>query len=98
MNAHEYTLKTAYIPFNQGEVYIVVKLIFIDNYLKITILSRQSRIRHPAYKGFFLKAVLYEILYSNNPEIVRPCKGNQLRQSRHGAIFIHDFANDTGWL
>src|SRR3972149_2269781 len=98
MYTHENTLKTAYIPFNQRKVYIVVKLIFIDYYLEITKLRRKSRIRHPAYKGFFLQAVLYQILYSDNLETVSPCKANQFRQSRHGAVFIHYFANDTGWV
>src|SRR3972149_6908283 len=98
MDTHKNTLQLAYIPFYKGKVYVVVKFIFINNYLKITEIRRQPRISHSPYEGFFLQPVLYKILYSNDLKIIFTRKLNQLRQPGHAAVFIHYFANDTGWI
>src|SRR3972149_6653481 len=98
MDTHKNTLQRAYIPFYKRKMYIVVKFIFINNYLKITEICGQPRISYSPYKRFFLQPVLNKILYSNNLKIIFTCKLKQFRQSGHTTVFIHYFANDTGWI
>src|SRR4030067_677667 len=89
MDTHKNTLQRAYIPFYKRKMYIEVKFIFINNYLKITEICGKPRISYSPYKGFFLQPVLNKILYSNNLKIIFTCKLKQFRRSCFRIYTLH---------
>src|SRR5262249_20123176 len=96
VHTHKSRIASLHTPFHQRNVRDTVQFIFEFPRFKFAEHRRQSLTGHPTHKGFALHTVFDERLDRDHLQLVRFGEFRQLWNARHGAVFVHDFADDGG--
>src|SRR5215475_11365807 len=78
---------------NQGDMLVLVYIARVRNHVKVAEPRRQSGLRHTPNVALVLHAITDQVCNREHIQVVLTAKFNQLRHARHGAVFIHDFAD-----
>src|SRR6266478_3794262 len=96
MDAHQGRLRSFEIAAHQRDVLVVVHIAGVRDHAEIAKARGQDGFRDAANVAFMLHAVADEVRHREHFQIVFLAKLNELWHAGHGAIFIHDFADDAG--
>jgi len=80
---------------NERDVLIVVDIAAVSDHAEVAVASGQNGFGDAAHVAFVLHAVANEIRDREHLHIVFAAKIDELRHTRHGAVFIHDFADNA---
>src|ERR1051326_570998 len=97
LNPYEDILAVLDVPLDQGNMRLQIEDALKEHHPEITVRCRQRCFSHFSDEPLCAKAVTDEVGNRDDLEIVLRGKLNQVRHARHGAVFLHDFANDTCW-
>ncbi len=78
---------------NQGDVLIVIDVAGIGDHAEIAETCGQNRFGYAANVALVVHAVADQVRNREHLQIVFAAEFQQLRHARHGAVFIHDFAD-----
>ena len=96
MDADERRSGPIELSANERDVLIVVDIAAVGDHAEIAVAGGQNGFGDAAHVAFVLHAVADEIGYREHLHVVFAAKIDELRHTRHGAVFIHDFADDAG--
>src|SRR6266850_2037759 len=96
MDAHQGRLRAFEIAAHQRDVLVVVHIAGVRDHAEIAKARGQDGFRDAANVAFMLHAVADQVRNREHFQIVFLAKFNELRHAGHGAVFIHDFADDAG--
>src|SRR5262245_39701332 len=84
------------LPANESDVRLLVERTFEHDHSKVAMRRWQGRFTDFLNEAFSAEAVTDQIGNRNHLELLMFSKLDQIRYARHRAVFLHDFANDTG--
>jgi len=86
-----------HITLDQGHVRFTVKLVLKRDHAEFTVAGGQHGFTNAGYMAFILHAVPDQLRNGQHFQAVFAAEIGQVRHARHGAVFIHDFADHTCW-
>src|SRR5580700_7377561 len=98
MNAHERRIRAFEVATNQCDVLVLIHVAGVGNHSKVTVASGQYGFGDATDIPLVLHPVADEVGYREHLHVVLAAKFVQLRNARHRAVFVHDFADDGGWI
>src|SRR5205807_5273649 len=96
MNPHQGGLLAFESAANQRNMLIVIDVAGVSDHAEIAEARGKNRFGHAAHVTFVLHAITNQFRDRKHFQIVLAAKFDELRHAGHGAVFIHDFADDTG--
>src|SRR6266446_1623748 len=96
MDAHQGRFRAFEITAHQRDVLVVVHVAGVGDHAEIAKARWQDSFRDTANVALMLHAVADEVRHREHFQIVFLAKFNKLRHAGHGAVFVHDFADDAG--
>ena len=91
--AHQCRPVLARLAPDQRQMHGVADVVVIRHHAEFTVIGRQPALAHALDGGFVLGAVADEVGDGADLEAVLGGELFELRQPRHGAVFVHDLAN-----
>ncbi len=86
------------IAQNEGYVRLsAVDLVFVSNHLEFPVRRRDGAFGDALEMTFVLKAVADQVCNRDHQEAVSLAERNQVGYPRHGAVLIHNLADDSCW-
>src|SRR5216683_350971 len=96
MDAHEGGRGSGKVAANEGDVLVVVDVTGVGDHAEFAKTRGKNGFRDAAHVAFVLHAVANEVGHREHLQIVFPAKLDELGHAGHGAVFVHDFADDSG--
>src|SRR5438105_685508 len=96
MDAHERRRIVFQIAANERDVLVMVHVTRIGNHFEFAEARGQSRFRHATHVALVLHAVANQVRHRQHFDAMFLAKFDELRHAGHGAVFVHDFADDPG--
>src|SRR5579884_2241472 len=97
MDAHQHVALGADIAMDQRKMQLAVNLALVTNGFEGTERGVHMTGGIAFDQLFRLGAIADEVGHRDHLEAVLPAEFDQLRNPRHGSVFIHDFADDAAW-
>ena len=86
------------IAFHQSKVRLTaINFAFVSNNAEFAILRIYERLAHPMHISLMLHAISDELRHGEHLQSVLFAELNQVGHPRHGAVFAHDFADNSCW-
>ena len=98
VHAHHHRIARAHVAHHHREMHVAINRVLERDGAELSIDSRQISFDGAAYQDFFGNSITDEIGNANDLQSVDAGELAQLRQARHRAVFIHDFANHAGGI
>src|ERR1051325_4342849 len=98
MHPHHHGIVCAHLAHHHRQMHVAVDCGLKSNRAKGPVDGREIRFDRATYEHFFRDSVANQISDTDDLQTVDAGELAQLRQPRHGAVFIHDFADDSGWI
>src|SRR3990172_8469867 len=95
MHPHEYRPVTVDVAAHERQMHGIADVVMKGHDAEVAELRRHQAFTDTLDRGFMLRAVADEIGDGADLESMPPGELFQFRQARHGAVFIHDLANDA---
>src|SRR5277367_915707 len=96
MHPNKHILAISDVSTYKSDVYVFIDLIFKGVQIKLAVLGWQLRGCHLTNDRFGAHAIGNQICNSYQRYAVASCEATEFRYSRHCAILIHDFTDDSG--
>ena len=98
MHAHERGLRAFQFAANQRDVLVVIDVAGVGDHAEIAEARGQNGFGDAADVAFVLHAVADQVRDREHLHAVLPAEFDELRHAGHGAVFVHDFADDAGGI
>src|SRR5690348_1739207 len=95
VNAHKRGRIAFQVAANESNVLVVVHIARVSNHFEFAEARWQDRFRDAADVAFVLHAVANQVRHRQHFDLMLLAEFDELRHARHGAVFVHDFADDT---
>src|SRR3989442_5994742 len=96
MHAHEGGGGSGKVAANEGDVLVVVDVAGVSDHAEFAKTRGKNGFRDAAHVAFVLHAVADEVGHREHLPIVFFAEFDELWHAGHGAVFVQDFANDSG--
>src|SRR5213593_4290995 len=96
MDAHEGGRASGKVAANKGDVLVVVDVAGVGDHAEFAKTRGKNGFSNAADVAFVLHAVADEVGHREHLQIVFFAEFDELGHAGHGAVFVHDFANDSG--
>ena len=95
MHPYEHVVAVSDVAPHERQVRLAVDDALERHQLEITVVGRQLRRRHLPHQPLVAHAVLDQIGDRDHEQLVPACEPSQLRHPSHGAVVVHDLADDA---
>src|SRR5260370_10956958 len=95
MHAHQHVFAPGDLAVNQRQVHFRDDGAGVDDALEIAELGAQATLRLAADDTLILQAIADQVGHRDHLEFVLEAELAKLRDAGHGAVVVHDFADDT---
>ena len=96
LHAHERGRVGRDLALHKGEVLDVVDIAAVDNHVEVAELERHVRLGVALDELLFHAAILDQIRHRHDHESEALGHDFEIRTARHGAVLVHDLADDAG--
>src|SRR6266571_5304594 len=96
MDAHECGGASEKVAANEGDVLVVVNVAGVGDHAEFAKTRGKNGFSDAAHVAFVLHAVANEVGHRKHLQIVFFAEFDELGHAGHGAVFVHDFADDAG--
>ena len=98
MHAHEDRIVRADLAHYHRQMHVAIDRVLKSDGTKSSINSRQISFDRATYENFLADAIVNQIGDGDDLQAMHDREVAQLRQPRHRAVFVHDFADDAGGI
>ena len=95
MDAHQDRIVRADIAHHHGQMHVAIDGVFESYCAETSIDCRQIGFHGAPHQNFFLNAITHQISDADNLQAMNHGEVFELWQPCHGAVFVHDFADDS---
>src|SRR6266571_4195733 len=96
MDAHKSGRGSGKFAANEGDVLVVVDVAGVGDHAEFAKTRGKNGFSNAADVAFVLHAVANEVGHREHLQVVFSAKLDELGHAGHGAVFVHDFADDAG--
>src|SRR5262249_20170250 len=96
MHAHQHSFGSCHFSAHQRQVILGVEIAGVSDSAKLSVFGLHAAFGYAPHELLVLEAIADDLGHRDHFQAVADAEVLQLRDARHGAVVVHDFADHTG--
>src|SRR5829696_7117684 len=96
VNANENRILSLHVAHHHREMYVAIDHVLIGNRAETTVDRRQIAFHYALHQLLFADAISDELCDADHLQVMLSGESFELRETRHGPVFVHDLADHAG--